>query len=106
MIAFILRRLFVLVPMLMGIALLVFLLMFFVQGAFTGLYAVAARIYPTEIRTTGVGWAIGAGRTGAIVGPIAAGLLLGAGVPISWTFVVFALPMAVAAVVVTRIKLT
>jgi MFS family permease len=86
------------------VLLLVFLLMFFVQGAFTGLYAVAARIYPTEIRTTGVGWAIGAGRIGAIVGPIAAGLLLGAGVPISWTFAVFALPMVIAAVFVTRIR--
>ena len=84
---------------------LVFLLMFFVQGAFTGLYAVAARIYPAEIRTTGVGWAIGAGRTGAIAGPIAAGVLLGAGVPISWTFVIFALPMMLAAMFVARIDL-
>lgn len=84
---------------------LVYLLMFFVQGAFTGLYAVAARIYPTEIRTTGVGWAIGAGRVGAIVGPIAAGLLLGAGVSIATTFAVFALPMLIAAVFVTRIDL-
>jgi len=87
------------------VLLLVFLLMFFVQGAFTGLYAVAARIYPTEIRTTGVGWAIGAGRVGAICGPIAAGLLLGAGVPIGWTFAIFAMPMMVAAVFVSKIRL-
>lgn len=85
------------------VLLLVFLLMFFVQGAFTGLYAVAARLYPTEIRTTGVGWAIGAGRTGAVFGPVAAGLLLGAGLPIGWTFAVFALPMVFAALFVVRI---
>ena len=72
---------------------LVFVLMYFVQGAFTGLYAVAARLYRTEIRTTGVGWAIGAGRLGAIFGPIAAGMLLGAGVSIEWTFILFAIPM-------------
>ena len=83
---------------------LVFLLMFFVQGAFTGLYAVAVRIYPTEIRTTGIGWAIGAGRTGAILGPIIAGVLLGAGLSISWTFVVFAAPMVLAALFALRIR--
>lgn len=88
-----------------AVLILVFLLMFFVQGAFTGLYAVAARIYPTEIRTTGVGWAIGAGRIGAICGPIVAGLVLGAGVSIAWTFVIFAAPMLVAAIFVSKITL-
>ena len=29
------------------------------QGGFTGLYGTAAKIYPTEIRSTGIGWAIG-----------------------------------------------
>jgi len=85
--------------------LLVFLLMFFVQGSFTGLFAVAVRIYPTEIRTTGIGWAIGAGRTGAILGPIVAGVLLGAGLSISWTFVVFAGPMLLAALFALKIRL-
>lgn len=88
------------------VLMLVFLLMYFVQGAFTGLYAVAARLYPTEIRTTGIGWAIGAGRLGAIFGPIVAGLLLGAGVTIGWTFAVYAVPMILGAIFVTRIKLT
>jgi len=85
---------------------LVFLLMYFVQGAFTGLYAVAARLYDTEIRTTGVGWAIGAGRLGAIFGPIIAGILLGAGVSIGWTFILFALPMIFAAFFASSIGLT
>ena len=88
------------------VLMLVFVLMYFVQGAFTGLYAVAARLYPTEIRTTGIGWAIGAGRLGAIFGPIVAGLLLGAGVTIGWTFAVYAIPMILGAVFVTRIRLT
>jgi len=84
---------------------LVFLLMYFVQGAFTGLYAVAARLYPTEIRTTGIGWAIGAGRLGAIFGPIVAGIVLGAGVSISWTFAIYAIPMILGAIVVAKIRL-
>jgi hypothetical protein len=43
------------------------LLGFGIQGGFVGLYAVSARIYPTEFRTTGVGWSIGIGRLGGII---------------------------------------
>jgi benzoate transport len=44
-----------------------------------GLYAVAARLYPTEIRNTGVGWAIGIGRWGAVAGPAAGGWMIDQG---------------------------
>lgn len=65
------------------------------QGGFTGLYAVAAKLYPTNIRTTGIGWAIGLGRSGAVVGPAVAGYLIAAGFDMSANFVIFAVPMAV-----------
>lgn len=45
----------------------------------SALYAVAPRIYPAAQRGTGVGAAVGAGRFGAIAGPLLAGQLLGAG---------------------------
>lgn len=70
---------------------------FFIQGGFVGLYAVAARLYPTEIRTTGVGWAIGAGRTGAIVGPLLGGILVAAGLSIGANFRWFAITLVLAA---------
>jgi len=70
---------------------------FFIQGGFVGLYAIAARLYPTEIRTTGVGWAIGAGRTGAIVGPLLGGGLVAAGLAIGASFRWFALSLLLAA---------
>jgi AAHS family 4-hydroxybenzoate transporter-like MFS transporter len=38
--------------------------------------AFAAVYYPTYIRATGVGWALGIGRIGAIIGPIAGGIML------------------------------
>ena len=82
---------------------MIFILMLFVQGAFAGLYVVAARLYPTEIRTTGVGWAIGAGRFGAVFGPAAAGFMLGAGLSISWTFAVFAIPLALAGLTIINL---
>ena len=41
-----------------------FLAGFFVGGTGTGLIAVAAGMYPTAIRSTGIGWAMGMGRVG------------------------------------------
>ena len=77
---------------------------FAMQGGFTGLYSVAARLYPTEVRTTGVGWAIGAGRTGAIVGPVLGGILIGIGLSMSANFIVFAVPVVVAAIATALIR--
>jgi len=57
----------------------------------------AATIYPTAIRSTGVGWALGVGRTGAIVGPLIAGFLLAAHFTPKNLFFSFAVPTLVAA---------
>ena len=45
-------------------------------GAQGGLNALAARFYPVSVRSTGVGWALGIGRIGSIVGPMIGGALL------------------------------
>lgn len=71
---------------------------FGIQGGFVGLYAFAARMYPTEIKTTGIGWAMGAGRFGGIVGPALAGLLIGMGLTIGTNFLIFAIPAAIAGI--------
>lgn len=65
------------------------------QGGFTGFYAAASKVYPTEIRSTGIGWAIGLGRLGAVAGPAIAGYLIAAGFGMSANFVFFAIPMAI-----------
>jgi MFS transporter, AAHS family, 4-hydroxybenzoate transporter len=49
---------------------------FMVQSAQGGLGGLAAIFYPTAIRSTGVGWALGIGRIGSIVGPMLGGLML------------------------------
>jgi AAHS family 4-hydroxybenzoate transporter-like MFS transporter len=53
-----------------------FVLGFVVQGAQGGLSAVAATFYPTSIRSTGIGWCLGVGRIGSIVGPMLGGVML------------------------------
>jgi MFS transporter, AAHS family, 4-hydroxybenzoate transporter len=52
-----------------------------VVGGQIAMNAVAASFYPAEIRSTGVGWALGIGRIGSIIGPLLGGLLIGSG----WT---------------------
>jgi AAHS family 4-hydroxybenzoate transporter-like MFS transporter len=51
---------------------------FLIIGTQAGLNAAAAKFYPTPIRSTGVGWALGVGRVGSIVGPMLGGIMLGA----------------------------
>lgn len=71
---------------------------FGIQGGFVGLYAFAARMYPTEFKTTGIGWAMGAGRFGGIVGPSIAGVLIGMGLTIGTNFLIFAVPALIAGI--------
>jgi MFS transporter, AAHS family, 4-hydroxybenzoate transporter len=47
-----------------------------VLGGQSSSNAMAASYYPTSIRSTGLGWALGMGRIGSIVGPLLGGLLL------------------------------
>ncbi len=83
---------------------LIFLIGVTQQGGLVGLYGVAAKIYPTAIRSTGVGWGIGLGRTGAVVGPAIAGLLIAGSVSMAGNFMIFALPMVAAGVIAYLLK--
>ena len=71
-----------------------------IPGAQAGLNALAAKFYPTPIRSTGVGWALGIGRIGSIIGPYIGGMMLG----MSWTpqdiFTAGIIPAAIAAAAV------
>ncbi len=49
-----------------------------VMGGQTSLIVLAGTFYPTFIRATGVGWGLGIGRTGAIVGPLVGGAMAAA----------------------------
>lgn len=62
------------------------------------LYACAAQFYGLSIRSTGLGWASGIGRNGAIVGPLLGGALLGINLPLQLNFMAFAIPGAIAAI--------
>jgi MFS transporter, AAHS family, 4-hydroxybenzoate transporter len=74
-----------------------FLAGFFVGGTGTGLIAVAAGMYPTAIRSTGIGWAMGMGRVGQFFGPVLTGLLVGLGYKVGGIFYAAAVPCFIGA---------
>ena len=76
---------------------------FGIQGGFVGMYSLAAKLYPTHVRATGVGWAVGAGRIGAVAGPIVGGLLIGMGWTLSANFIAFAIPALLAGLITVLI---
>jgi AAHS family 4-hydroxybenzoate transporter-like MFS transporter len=51
---------------------------FCVVGGQIAANALAAAFYPTSVRSSGVGWALGIGRIGSIIGPLVGGMLLAA----------------------------
>jgi benzoate transport len=67
------------------------------NAAMAGLYAVGPPLYPTAVRATGMGWAIGIGRIGAILSPLASGALSDHGWLPAQLYVLFSVPFAVAA---------
>lgn len=58
---------------------MVFVVGFMVIGGQPAINAMAADYYPTQYRTTGVGWSLGVGRIGSVVGPMIGGLLMQGG---------------------------
>ena len=67
----------------------------FVVGTQFGLNALAGSSYPTFIRSTGVGWALGVGRIGSIMGPAVGGVLIAMNLPLHQIFLWGATPMLV-----------
>jgi AAHS family 4-hydroxybenzoate transporter-like MFS transporter len=65
-------------------------------GGQAGANAVATVSYPSHLRSTGAGWALGIGRIGSIVGPAMGGILLNAQVSISRIFFLSAVPALIA----------
>lgn len=83
-----------------AIMLLISAIGFVIHGSMIGLYATAPALYPSHIRATGMGWAIGLSRLGAVVGPAMAGFLLDAGWRAQHLFLIFAVPALAASLAV------
>jgi AAHS family 4-hydroxybenzoate transporter-like MFS transporter len=65
-------------------------------GSQTGMNGMTAALYPARVRNTGMAWALGVGRNGAIVGPYLGGVLLGMGLPPRQIFLMACVTAAIA----------
>jgi AAHS family 4-hydroxybenzoate transporter-like MFS transporter len=68
-----------------------------VVGGQVALNVLSATLYPTTARATGVGWALGMGRFGGIIAPLAAGQLMAAGIAIGRLFWLATVPALICA---------
>ena len=82
-----------------GLALaMVFLAGFFGVGSQFSTQSVSTLYYPVKIRSTGIGWALGIGRAGTVVGPLWVGAMLTGNWNLENLFLVVAIPQLVAMV--------
>ena len=73
---------------------------FSIVGGQSAINALAANYYPTALRSTGIGWGLGVGRFGSMLGPIVGGELIRMGLPNSTIFLTLAIPAVLSAVLV------
>jgi AAHS family benzoate transporter-like MFS transporter len=69
-----------------------------VANAYTG------QFYPMAVRATGLGWALGMGRSGAILAPIVIGTLVGMSLPLQQNFMAIAIPAVIGMIAVLLIN--
>jgi MFS transporter, AAHS family, vanillate permease len=75
----------------------------FTNGAIAGFYLLFAQVFPTHVRATGTGFAIGVGRGGAVAGPVIAGYLLDAGLAVKTVALAMACGSLLSAVALTAL---
>jgi benzoate transport len=70
---------------------------FFTNAGIVGLYGILAQVFPTDLRATGTGFAVGTGRAGSWLAPIIAGFLFSAGYGLDFVAVAMGIGSLVAA---------
>ena len=72
---------------------------FFSQGIIVILYTLGTELFPTSVRSLGMGIVTATGRVGSILGPFVLGVLMTLGTAIHQIIYYFALPLLLAAVI-------
>jgi benzoate transport len=77
---------------------------FFTNAAIAGFYLLFAQVFPTHVRATGTGFAIGVGRGGAMLAPVVAGYLFQAGLSLQTVALVMACGSLLAAAALSALR--
>ncbi|MGW1819248.1 MFS transporter [Streptomyces sp. NPDC002125] len=75
-----------------------------INGCIAGAYTVGPPLYPANVRSVGMGWALGMGRIGAILSPTVAGLLKDAGASATQLYIGAAVVVALCALVLVALR--
>jgi len=75
-----------------------------INGCIAGAYTVGPPVYPAQLRSVGMGWALGMGRIGAILSPTIAGMLKDAGASATQLYVGAAVVVALCAIVLVALR--
>jgi MFS family permease len=78
---------------------------FCINAGIVGMYAIFAQAFPTHVRATGTGFAIGLGRGGSVLAPITAGFLFKWGYPLPTVALLMAFGALIAAGILALLKL-
>ena len=78
---------------------------FCTNAAIVGMYAIIAQAFPTHVRASGTGFAVGVGRGGSVLALIIAGFLFAAGYTLPTVSLLMALGSTVPAGVLLLLKL-
>jgi benzoate transport len=92
-------------PDLQQLALICAIAGFCTNAAIVGMYAIFAQAFPTHVRASGTGFAVGVGRGGAMVAPILAGFLFKGGYTLPSVALVMSLGSLIAAGLLFRLRL-
>jgi len=78
---------------------------FCTNAAIVGMYAIFAQAFPTHVRASGTGFAVGMGRGGSVLSPILAGFLFQGGLELPSVAVMMSIGSLVAAGLIMMVKL-
>jgi len=92
-------------PDLQRLSLICALAGFFTNAAIVGMYAIFAQAFPTHVRASGTGFAVGMGRGGSVLSPIVAGFLFKGGFELPTVAVLMSVGSLVAAGLLMMVKL-
>lgn len=77
---------------------------FCTNASITGMYAIFAKAFPTHVRASGTGFAVGVGRGGSVLAPIIAGFLFAAGYSLPTVSLFMGMGSFVAAIVLLKLR--
>lgn len=77
----------------------------FIIGTQIAQHVITGEIYPTQVRSSGVGWALTIGRLGSIIGPLLGGMIQMGNFSFGQYFLIFSIPAFLCAVLVLLYKI-